>query len=189
MDLESYSTSFWSRIPNWLFAAGFLLMVIIVLIQMFRGGALICANGDVLAPSCKNETEGVPNGTIVLTSDECRSLGQDWRLYQPAAGRVPIAAGVNTDHSGEERTFVVGQSDKEGEYEHALTVDEMPSHSHSYLRSVFLIKDNKRKGRHATYDSDESRPTEETGGNRPHNNLPPYIVLNFCQKRSPDSHP
>ena len=67
---------------------------------------------------------------IVLTNQDCKALGPDWRHYEEMGGRFPLASGKTTDVRGEVRTYQVGHRD--GEYLHQLTIDEMPTHRHTY---------------------------------------------------------
>lgn len=72
-----------------------------------------------------------------------------------------------------------------GEEYHTLTINEMPSHTHKY-RGI-------RDGGNASYshqwdsgngnhDDTPARDTSNTGNTKPHNNMPPYIVLLYIMK-------
>ena len=166
----------------------------IVLCGVLIGGFLCTgsATGQETFRSLSNrvdQLEKVLHHAIILTDQDCTMLGTGWRSYTPMDGKMPLASGVHTDGQGETRTFVVGQAD--GAFSHQLTEAEMPSHVHQYHDRHF---NNARGGPHLGDDDDrdrhymnDNRNTGSTGAGQPHNNMPPYLVLNFCLRvASPD---
>ena len=120
-----------------------------------------------------------PPGAIVAFDRKCP---EGWEAYKPIAGRFPLASGRGTDERGESVSFTIG--DAKGEYENLLTPTEMPNHGHSYNDHYLGNPGNGRysgdrddKERDLIY---KKRDTVKTGGNAPHNNMPPYLALNFC---------
>lgn len=96
------------------------------------------------------------------------------------SGRMPIGL---DDSQGEFATL--GQVG--GEKNHTLDITEIPTHSHSYVDkgdagSTGEFGDWGTKGTVARYNSGGTYNTGNRGGGQAHNNLPPYIVLNFCIK-------
>lgn len=71
-----------------------------------------------------------------------------------------------------------------GEAEHTLTVKEMPSHNHS--ATLDTTDSPAFDGRYALvetrYDSSRTYQTSNTGGNQPHNNMPPYLAVYMWQR-------
>lgn len=73
-----------------------------------------------------------------------------------------------------------------GEAEHTLTVKEMPSHNHS---ATFNTIDSPVFSRYYALVETErvesqkyQNTTSNTGGNQPHNNMPPYLVVYMWQR-------
>ncbi len=143
---------------------------------------------------------------IILTDQDCAVLGADWRRYEGMSGRFPLAAGATQDARREERTFTIG--DRGGAYLHPLSRDEMARHEHQIIeyeannrtrRGMRLfIADNVDWVTHHgqaesvmtvyrnpdQYNTDRRLLAKADGParSRPHNNMPPYLVLNFCHK-------
>jgi len=105
-------------------------------------------------------------------------FGGSWKKIE---GRFLFASNYN--HS-------VGETG--GEERHYLTIDEIPSHSHQYVKFKYGYTRYKGKGDSScsacpanNYESDsftETGYTSSTGSSNPHNNMPPFLVAN-CWKR------
>ena len=124
--------------------------------------------------------ERVLANVIVLTDQDCAVLGPDWGRYEAINGRFPLAAGETEDINGERRTFALEQEG--GEYSHRLTIPEMPSHTHPYRRIDSAV--NAKAANHRSEVVQANGQTGTTGGDQPHNNIPPYLVVNFCHKET-----
>ena len=72
-----------------------------------------------------------------------------------------------------------------GEAEHKLTVDEMPKHTHnSYVKYNSTAGDTNRVMLSSNTGGDYTSTggLGETGGDQPHNNMPPYVALYIWTK-------
>lgn len=121
-------------------------------------------------------------GDIILTTNNVNpsvKFGGTWELI--AEGKTLIGAGTGTDINGVEKTFNIG--DEVGEYEHTLTVDEMPSHSHRNKSAIRVTSNSAGvyvPGLSTTgFDIIE---TGSTGGGKAHNNTQPSFVCYIWQR-------
>lgn len=113
-----------------------------------------------------------PVGSYYETSDTSFDPNVNWHgtWVLDSAGRVTVA-----QDTGQDEFKTVGNTG--GEAKHTLTIDEMPSHSHSTQ-----LKADKQAGGSGTYFSRyvsgaTNQGTLKVGGDQPHNNMPPYIVV------------
>ena len=117
-------------------------------------------------------------GRIVMAVAECSTLGPGWVPHSGLAGRFPVGAGAGTDESDVQRNFVLDQVG--GEYEHTLTLSEIPPHQHSDDR---VVSHNRRcDGNCSSLVREGSSQTGESGDGDAHNNIPPFRVVNFCTR-------
>jgi hypothetical protein len=111
-------------------------------------------------------------------------FGGTWASY--GQGRVLIGAGTGIDSQGtpETMTFVgrgeSSDSDTGGEYNHTLTEDEMPEHTHDI--NLKMDAAGSGAGGYVNYNSNATVPTEIAGGGLAHNNLPPYITVYMWER-------
>lgn len=119
---------------------------------------------------------------ILITDKDCKSFGKEWRRYERLSGRFPLATGKGKDDREMTKNFT--HLEKGGEYDHVLSIPEMPTHHHRYVDHAHGggppkvdYGDDRRQNRETP-----TRNTEPTGGNKGHNNMPPYLALNFCYK-------
>jgi microcystin-dependent protein len=96
-------------------------------------------------------------------------------------GREPVHVGGS---------YVLGQAG--GEAAHALTVPEMAAHGHVPIASTAPADkpspDGNRWAVNTSYSMYSNQPNEslspavvaQAGGSQPHENMSPYLALNFC---------
>jgi len=95
-------------------------------------------------------------------------------------GRVPI-------HQG--NGYVQGQS--AGEAAHTLLISEIPAHVHVVTASSNVADQGSPQGNYLALESSNAYSTAPdntmaqqavpiAGGSQPHDNMSPYLVLNFC---------
>lgn len=129
------------------------------------------------------EIDLIPTGAI-LAFDQTMGCPAGWQQYAGTEGRVIVGAGSSeADH-----TFVAGQLG--GSRQVTLTIDEIPEHQH--LTQVKILNRNAKWGVKSnetnlmfdkTLQGGDAAYTAPEGGGKPHDNMPPYIVLNYCIKQ------
>ena len=123
----------------------------------------------------------VPEGTVLAIDDDTCPRG--WEAFDDAAGRVIV--GVSPQHIY--RT-IGGQSRVQ------LSIEHMPSHQHELTRNGDPIGwGYTARGEGAgseRVDIDDGRPENEgplltdfVGSTQAHENMPPYIALQWCRRQ------
>lgn len=95
----------------------------------------------------KNSIGGVawPVGSIFMTNDSADpAVTMGFGTWKKIPGRFIMGAGAGTDDNGTLRSF--GNGDQGGEYNHRITVDELPNHNHQVGAgtSIMDVVTNKR---------------------------------------------
>ena len=107
-----------------------------------------------------------------------------WERF--AEGRTLV--GYSSDVTSATPDWLKTINNKYGEYEHKLTVDEIPSHKHEVRLGDAITSGEFQGGNHISsggallqglIDSDS---LQATGGNQPHNNVQPSIVVYFWKR-------
>ena len=121
----------------------------------------------------------VPSGAVMAFN--LKECPQGWKTIKEAKGRVIVGAGSgNRDQNDNKLTNrMVGKTG--GEEAHTLTIPEIPSHSHSYQHQANVSGGCGLSGcnSHSTY---PSYTTGTTGEGKAHNNMPPFLVLLYCER-------
>lgn len=163
----------------------------------------MCPLGGVLTDggcTWSLRTVGAIAGTITAFSGTFDSSGHpvdgrkgisipDWHICDGTTGTPDLRGRFILGSSAE---YADGSSG--GEKTHTLTIDEMPSHNHTYRFDansnpewgIGLRKDESEMDR-STYTNGISGRAHtmlinNTGGGQAHNNMPPYYALSYIMK-------
>ena len=93
--------------------------------------------------------------------------------------RMPVGFDPNSLNSQGTDWFNVLGKCEHGEVMHKLTPDEMPTHSHGYGTPSWHDSRTTSKGSYRMPDVETWGQTAVAGGNAPHNNMPPYMTINY----------
>lgn len=125
----------------------------------------------------------IPAGMIMIWSGAQTDIPYGWMLCNGDNGTPDL-----TDK------FVLGAGNNYnvgaygGEVEHILTIEEIPTHQHAYLRHQFDRNDTGSDTGLDVYGANnKSLPqvvdsTDSAGGGAAHNNMPPYYALCYIMK-------
>lgn len=135
-------------------------------------------NGTPLDKALFDELEKhlVPLGAIIMWSGTILDIPEKWHLCDGTNGTPDLR-----------NRFIVGAGDEYnvgatgGEKEHRLTIDELPSHNHTYSTWTTTGGVSAGGGRYAM-DGTTTKNTGNTGGGQAHENRPPYYALAYIMK-------
>lgn len=153
--------------------------------QIFSGGRWIDAIGQKYLLNLI-----YPIGSVYIStasSDPGFLLGGIWKPY--GAGKVLV--GLNQGDSDFDKVGKTG-----GEKTHTLSTKEMPKHTHvqnPHRHSIFTAAGSEQSywfnsggaqanGSSFAYTTSDAATNQQSGGDQPHNNMPPYIVVNMWQR-------
>lgn len=140
----------------------------------------------------KKQKQAVPIGLIALWGKPASEIPTGWREYVNLRGKMPI--GLDPDYvkkPEDSQDYALNQLLKQGgERSHKITVEEMPKHHHQqggeclynfYGGGTYVGKRSWEYGNGTTYDTYSGQNTSSVGGDQPHNNMPPYRVVQFIE--------
>jgi len=131
------------------------------------------------------QNDSLPIGSIVIWSGTVASIPAGWQLCDGTNGtpdlRDRFVVGARQDEGGVAKTNISDSfTQTGGEAYHALTIDEMPAHSHTYNEPTFFSRYDGHSSPLCT--GTQVSNTSNVGSGQPHNILPPYYALCFIMK-------
>ena len=130
----------------------------------------------------KKQKQAVPVGLVAIWGKPANQIPEGWREYVPLRGVMPIGHDPEYTRTNDDpedyRLNTLNQ--KGGKRSHKLTEAEMPSHSHKlHYRETQDDAGNGSDGREFSTGTSHSTNVTKTGGDQPHNNMPPYRVVQY----------
>ena len=182
---------FLKQVPYWISHLAAVGIVLLVVIHYFRGYPVICGGEDwsFLAKSCGPTTVlDLPPGAVVAFNRE-EGCPTGWEEYPDAGGRFIVGAGRHTapnDDGTPVDTFEF--STKGGLNKVSLEIPHMAEHRHENpSRGHRQYPEENVSALQATgrgaYGGKHGRPTQAVGEGKPHENMPPYVALLYCEKK------
>ncbi|WP_454978144.1 phage baseplate protein [Capnocytophaga ochracea] len=139
----------------------------------------------------KKQKQAVPIGLIALWGRPASEIPAGWREYVNLRGKMPV--GLDPDYvktKDDSQDYQLNTILKAGgERSHKLTLEEMPKHHHQQ-GSLGMLSDygggdyigDRGWGTIEPYVRSYSHQnTSSVGGDQPHNNMPPYRVVQFIE--------
>ena len=137
----------------------------------------------------EKQKQAIPVGLIAIWGKPANQIPEGWREYSDLRGRMPIGLDpyyhkTNDDAQDYQLNSLLKQG---GERSHKLTEAEMPSHHHQqgseslYNRYGGGRVVGPRNWQSGHLDACADQNTSTTGGDQPHNNMPPYHVVQFIE--------
>lgn len=142
-------------------------------------GWLLCAGQNVSRATYGvlfaviGTTYGVGDGTTTFTLPDLRG-----RVVAGKDDMGGTSANRLTGTSGGVSGSVLGASG--GAQTHTLTIAEMPSHNHTVIAAI--VSGSVESGNGDNEPTNSTRTTNNTGGDQPHNNVQPTMILNYLIK-------
>jgi microcystin-dependent protein len=157
-------------------------------------GWILCDGREIdkkVSPHLVNLVDHLRNPAIVGEAyAQSQSTTETSKVRVPdMRGRIPLgqdSAGSVVTAASAKKLGEIG-----GEELHTLSTNELPSHLHQfqdfyYAESTSALFHNQQGSHDHDYDNGPtsvfSHNTESTGGNQPHNNMSPYLTMNYIIK-------
>ena len=159
---------------------------------------ILKAQNEALSEKLDALSRSLKGAIVGFDRKEGQKLCPDgWALYQAGQGRMLIGAGdhnnkdrngnTHEDYSSYETDRTEGKTDSTGGFERiTLSPGQMPKHNHT-ITTITRNAPNSGGLSHADGGRDDyrKRDTEISGNNEPHNNMPPYVAVYFCERILP----
>lgn len=162
----------------------------IATVNIYKQGDIQSRYTLQLPLSSQGSGSSVPSGTILLWSGSIDSIPSGYHLCDGTNSTPDLR---NKFILGAGNTYAVATTG--GETTHKLTIEEMPSHNHSLIEGINVRVVNGyafSNGCSFGQSSDTAGPKLDTianaisigytGGNQPHNIMPPYYALAYIMK-------
>ena len=123
----------------------------------------------------------VPSSAVVAFN--AAACPDGWKESEFTKGRFVVGVGKAKDSNLTSRHLL----ESGGEEQHKLTIDEMPKHKHIW-KGVSVDKQDEygfERSEHNVYLSSKDEIdsiSQAEGKDKPHNNMPPYVALLYCEK-------
>nr|WP_314287091.1 hypothetical protein [uncultured Capnocytophaga sp.] len=155
----------------------------------------------------KKQKQAVPIGLIALWGKPANEIPEGWREYVNLRGKMPI--GLDPDYvkkPEDVQDYGLNQILKQGgERSHKLKAEEIPAHKHSYQDTIAVADINHNEASEFRSGGDfdafenttrylpgsgdnnnnlrmwKNRESSSVGSDHPHNNMPPYRVVQFIE--------
>ena len=162
---------------------------------------LTTADQVILADGSRLEKNGIVGINVATAVNSEKLGGKTWAerlldiypigsIYMSVNSTSPAALFGGTWESiggrfllGADSTYTAGS--KGGEATHTLTIDEMPPHRHAiYMNSESSNGEFWGPNGVTPQSKEIANATDTSGGNHPHNNMPPYLAVYMWKRVS-----
>lgn len=128
-----------------------------------------------------------PVGSIYMSTTNEKSpaerFGGTWeRIKDCFLWATGDTASITYTENGVSVTKSLTAGSTGGESTHTLTINEMPSHAHD-IGLAYMVTDG-NKNQSVWWAGGAGYKTNNTGGDQPHNNMPPYLAVYMWKRIS-----